>query len=118
MTVNCCPAFLQPLYISANSLKGDFDRAEEHELLNTIECFNEFNQFEDFKKGSCLTKNDFEDFVVNVVNRLKKMYEDFADLFNYKARNGEEYNLIEDEVDIVAEQYEEYKQKTTSRERG
>ena len=44
------------------------------------------------------------------------MYEDFADLFNYKARNGEEYNLIEVEVDIVAEQYEEYKQKTTSRE--
>ena len=83
---------------------------------NATELFD--NQFEDFKKGSCLTKNDFEDFVVNVVNRLKKMYEDFADLFNYKARNGEEYNLIEDEVDIVAEQYEEYKQKTTSRERG
>ena len=27
-------------------------------------------------------------------------------------------NILIDEVDIVAEQYEEYKQKTTSRERG
>ena len=33
-----CPAFLQPLYISANSLKGDFDRAEEHRALDCIEC--------------------------------------------------------------------------------
>ena len=38
MTVNCCPAFLQPLYISANSLKGDFDKAEEHRALDCIEC--------------------------------------------------------------------------------
>ena len=33
-----CPAFLQPLYISANSLKGDFDKAEEHRALDCIEC--------------------------------------------------------------------------------
>ncbi|MEG0050550.1 MAG: electron transport complex subunit RsxC [Terrisporobacter sp.] len=33
-----CPAFLQPLYISANSLKGDFERAEEHRALDCIEC--------------------------------------------------------------------------------
>ena len=75
------------------------------------------NQFEDFKKGSYLKKNDFEDLVENVVNTLKEMYKDFADLFNYKNLNGAECNLIEEEVDIVAEQYEEYKQKTTSRER-
>ena len=75
------------------------------------------NQFEDFKKGSYLKKNDFEDFVENVINKLKEMYKEFADLFNYKNLNGAECNLIEEEVDIVAEQYEEYKQKTTSRER-
>ena len=73
--------------------------------------------FEDFTKGSYLKKNDFEDLVQNVVNKLKEMYKDFADLFNYKNLNGVECNLIEEEVDIVAEQYEEYKQKTTSRER-
>ncbi len=33
-----CPSFLQPLYISANSLKGDFKRAEEHRALDCIEC--------------------------------------------------------------------------------
>lgn len=33
-----CPAFLQPLYISANSLKGDFERAAEHRALDCIEC--------------------------------------------------------------------------------
>ncbi|WP_297136419.1 electron transport complex subunit RsxC [Terrisporobacter sp.] len=33
-----CPAFLQPLYISANSLKGDFGRAAEHRALDCIEC--------------------------------------------------------------------------------
>ena len=82
---------------------------------NATEIFD--NQFEHFKKGSYLKKNDFEDLVENVVNKLKEMYKDFADLFNYKNLNGVECNLIEDSVDIVAEQYEEYKQKTTSRER-
>lgn len=33
-----CPAFLQPLYISANSLKGDFETAAEHRALDCIEC--------------------------------------------------------------------------------
>ena len=33
-----CPAFLQPLYISANSLKGNFERAAEHRALDCIEC--------------------------------------------------------------------------------
>jgi Predicted NADH:ubiquinone oxidoreductase, subunit RnfC len=33
-----CPAFLQPLYISAFSLKGDFDKAAEHRALDCIEC--------------------------------------------------------------------------------
>ena len=74
-------------------------------------------EFEDFTKGSYLKKNDFEDLVDNVVNKLKEMYKDFADLFNYKNLNGVECNLIVEVVDIVAEQYEEYKQKTTSRER-
>ena len=35
------------------------------------------------------------------------MYKDFADLFNYKNLNGVECNLIEDSVEIVAEQYED-----------
>ena len=82
---------------------------------NATELFD--NQFEHFEKGSCLKKNDFEDLVQNVVNKLKEMYKDFADLFNYKNLNGVECNLIEEEVDIVAEQYEEYKQKTTSIDR-
>ena len=82
---------------------------------NATELFD--NQFEHFKKGSYLKKNDFEDLVENVVNTLKEMYKDFADLFNYKNLNGAECNLIEEEVDIVAEQYEEYKEKTDSRER-
>ncbi len=33
-----CPAFLQPLYISAFSLKGDFNKAEQHRALDCIEC--------------------------------------------------------------------------------
>ena len=45
------------------------------------------------------------------------MYKEFADLFNYKALNGVECNLIEEGVYIVAEDYEEYKEKTDSRER-
>ena len=72
---------------------------------NATEIFD--NQFEHFKKGSYLKKNDFEDLVENVVNKLKEMYKDFADLFNYKNLNGVECNLIEDSVDIVAEQYED-----------
>lgn len=35
---NVCPAFLQPLYISAYSLKNDFTKAEEHRALDCIEC--------------------------------------------------------------------------------
>ena len=49
---------------------------------NATELFD--NQFEHFEKGSYLKKNDFEDLVQNVVNKLKEMYKDFADLFNYK----------------------------------
>ena len=41
----------------------------------------------------------------------------YDELYNYKNLNGAECNLIEEEVDIVAEQYEEYKEKTDSRER-
>ncbi|HSQ89221.1 electron transport complex subunit RsxC [Romboutsia sp.] len=33
-----CPAFLQPLYISAYSLKNDFESAENHRALDCIEC--------------------------------------------------------------------------------
>ncbi|MGL5328263.1 MAG: electron transport complex subunit RsxC [Peptostreptococcaceae bacterium] len=35
---NVCPAFLQPLFISAYSLKNDFGTAEEHRALDCIEC--------------------------------------------------------------------------------
>lgn len=35
---NVCPAFLQPLYISAYSLKNDFEMAQEHRALDCIEC--------------------------------------------------------------------------------
>ena len=33
-----CPAFLQPLYISAYSLKNDFESAESYRALDCIEC--------------------------------------------------------------------------------
>ena len=33
-----CPSFLQPLYISAYSLKGDFKTAEKFRALDCIEC--------------------------------------------------------------------------------
>ena len=33
-----CPAFLQPLYISTFSLKGDFEKASQHRALDCIEC--------------------------------------------------------------------------------
>lgn len=33
-----CPAFLQPLYISAYSLRNDFTNAEEYRALDCIEC--------------------------------------------------------------------------------
>lgn len=36
--VDVCPAFLQPLYISAYSLKNDFDSAEKFRPLDCIEC--------------------------------------------------------------------------------
>ncbi|CAH2214268.1 electron transport complex subunit RsxC [Tepidibacter aestuarii] len=36
--VDICPAFLQPLFISAHSLKYNFDRAEDYRALDCIEC--------------------------------------------------------------------------------
>ena len=33
-----CPAFLHPLYISAYSLKNDFEKADEYRALDCIEC--------------------------------------------------------------------------------
>ena len=33
-----CPAFLQPLYISTFSLKGDFEKVSQHRALDCIEC--------------------------------------------------------------------------------
>ena len=33
-----CPAFLQPLFISAYSLKNNFDEAEKHRAMDCIEC--------------------------------------------------------------------------------
>ena len=35
---NICPAFLQPLYISAYSLKDDFESANKFRVLDCIEC--------------------------------------------------------------------------------
>jgi electron transport complex protein RnfC len=36
--VDICPAFLQPVYLSAYSLKQDFDKAESYRALDCIEC--------------------------------------------------------------------------------
>lgn len=36
--VGVCPAFLEPLYISAHSLKNNFEKAEEYRALDCIEC--------------------------------------------------------------------------------
>jgi electron transport complex protein RnfC len=36
--LSVCPAFLQPLYISAYSLKNDFENAQNHRALDCIEC--------------------------------------------------------------------------------
>ena len=36
--INVCPAFLQPIYISAYSLKNDFEGANEFRALDCIEC--------------------------------------------------------------------------------
>lgn len=36
--VDICPAFLQPLYISAHSIKYNFDKAQEFGALDCIEC--------------------------------------------------------------------------------
>lgn len=36
--LDVCPAFLQPLYISAYSLKNDFENAEKFRALDCIEC--------------------------------------------------------------------------------
>ena len=36
--VDVCPAFLQPLYISAYALKNDFENAEKYRALDCIEC--------------------------------------------------------------------------------
>ena len=36
--LSVCPAFLQPLYISAHSLKNDFESAQNYKALDCIEC--------------------------------------------------------------------------------
>ncbi len=36
--LDVCPAFLQPLYISAYSLKNDYENAESYRVLDCIEC--------------------------------------------------------------------------------
>ncbi|MEG0180637.1 MAG: electron transport complex subunit RsxC [Paraclostridium sp.] len=36
--LDVCPAFLQPLYISAYGLKGDYEAAEKYRALDCIEC--------------------------------------------------------------------------------
>lgn len=36
--LDVCPAFLQPLYISAYSLKNDYQNAESYKALDCIEC--------------------------------------------------------------------------------
>ena len=36
--VSVCPAFLRPLYISAYSLKNDYDKSEEFRAMDCIEC--------------------------------------------------------------------------------
>ena len=36
--LDVCPAFLQPLYISAYSLKGDYKNTESYRALDCIEC--------------------------------------------------------------------------------
>ncbi|WP_270941419.1 electron transport complex subunit RsxC [Romboutsia lituseburensis] len=36
--LSVCPAFLQPLYISAYSLKNDFENAQNYRALDCIEC--------------------------------------------------------------------------------
>ncbi|MGL6107628.1 electron transport complex subunit RsxC [Romboutsia sp.] len=36
--LSVCPAFLQPLYISAYSLKNDFESAEKYRAMDCIEC--------------------------------------------------------------------------------
>ncbi|MGL5346067.1 MAG: electron transport complex subunit RsxC [Peptostreptococcaceae bacterium] len=36
--VDVCPAFLEPLYISAYALKNDFENAEKYRALDCIEC--------------------------------------------------------------------------------
>lgn len=36
--INVCPAFLQPMYISAYSLNNDFKKAQEYKALDCIEC--------------------------------------------------------------------------------
>ncbi|MFR9071081.1 MAG: electron transport complex subunit RsxC, partial [Paraclostridium sp.] len=36
--LDVCPAFLQPLYISAYSIKGDYESSEKYKALDCIEC--------------------------------------------------------------------------------
>ncbi|MGL5713122.1 MAG: electron transport complex subunit RsxC [Paraclostridium sp.] len=36
--LDVCPAFLQPLYISAYSLRGEYENAENYRALDCIEC--------------------------------------------------------------------------------
>ena len=36
--LDVCPAFLQPLYISAHSLRGEYENAENYRALDCIEC--------------------------------------------------------------------------------
>ena len=36
--VDVCPAFLEPLYISAYSLKNDYEQSNKYRALDCIEC--------------------------------------------------------------------------------
>ena len=73
-----------------------------------------YEQFGDIKKGSVVKADVFEDFVFKVIEHLKEKYKEFSELLNYKNFQGEEINMIEEEVGYAED---DYKEKTHSKQR-
>ena len=98
---------------SKNLRLEKFDRQLSNRINeDAYELF--YEQFGDIKKGSVVKADVFEDFVFKVIEHLKEKYKEFSELLNYKNFQGEEINMIEEEVGYAED---DYKEKTHSKQR-
>ena len=63
--------------------------------------------FEDVPEGSNIREDKFTEIFDKLLDRLKETFKDFVDLFEFKTIQGGNRDLIETEVDILKEKYED-----------